>query len=283
MIRYFLTVFGILHLTLAMSQSLSVMSYNIRLDTEADGINRWANRTGKVVALIKKYYPDVFGVQEALHNQMGDLQAGLGEYSFVGVGRDDGQEKGEYSAIFFKKEKFKIIQQGTFWLSTTPQVAGSKSWDAAITRIVTWARFHDNASGAEFVLANTHFDHLGKVARENSAALIKGYFQGYMYGYGKNLPLIITGDFNSAPDELPYQTMIMGNDLALLDSRPATDHTGTFCGFEVNKMDCRTIDYIFHSQHWTTTQYHVIQDHDGKYYPSDHLPVLATFIRKSEK
>ncbi len=105
-----------------MAQSVKVMSYNIRLDTEADGVNQWKNRSNKVVALIKKYNPDLFGVQEALHNQMMDLQNNLPEYAFVGVGRDDGKEKGEYSAIFYKKDKFEVLKQNTFWLFYTGEL-----------------------------------------------------------------------------------------------------------------------------------------------------------------
>lgn len=263
-----------------MSQSITVMSYNIRLDTESDGINQWKNRITKVGDLIKKYNPDLLGVQEALPNQVRDLQNILSEYAFVGVGREDGEEKGEYSAIYFKKNQFELMNQSTFWLSTTPQVPGSKSWDAAITRIVTWALLKEKSSGKEFFYANTHFDHVGKEAREQSAHIIKSYITGFRYGIGRELPVIITGDFNSEPTEPAYKTMINGQEVKLVDSRPADNNTGTFCGFEVNKIECRTIDFIFHSTHWRASHYQVIQDHDGKFYPSDHLPVLTTLTVK---
>ncbi|HNV29866.1 MAG TPA: endonuclease/exonuclease/phosphatase family protein [Cyclobacteriaceae bacterium] len=261
-----------------MAQSVKVMSYNIRLDTEADGVNQWKNRSNKVVALIKKYNPDLFGVQEALHNQMMDLQNNLPEYAFVGVGRDDGKEKGEYSAIFYKKDKFDVLKQNTFWLSETPEVPGSKSWDAAITRVVTWALLKDKSSGKSFTYFNTHFDHIGKEARVKSAALIKK--QIAELSVNDNLPILVSGDFNSEPSEIPYQTMILSDTMPVFDSRPAKDITGTFCGFEVGKITCRTIDYVFHSSHWKAKKYKVIQDHDGKYYPSDHLPVLVTLSLK---
>ncbi|MCW5910210.1 MAG: endonuclease/exonuclease/phosphatase family protein [Cyclobacteriaceae bacterium] len=261
------------------AQPVKVMSYNIRLDTEADGVNQWKNRPGKVAALIKKYNPDLFGVQEALHNQMQDLQNGLGDYSYAGVGRDDGKEKGEYSAIFYKKDKFEMLSQNTFWLSETPDVPGSKSWDAAITRVVTYALFKDKATGKKFLYANTHFDHVGKEARKNSARMIKVFLAGYIQGAGK-IPVLVTGDFNSEPTDAPYLTIINGEDFLLRDSRPADNLTGTFCGFELNKMECRTIDYIFHSEDWKASHYQVIRDNDGKYYPSDHLPVLVTLTLK---
>ncbi len=266
-------------------QPVKVMSYNIRLDTEADGVNQWKNRTGRVFNLIKKNNPDLLGVQEAMHNQMMDLKSNLTDYEFVGVGRDDGKEKGEYSAIFYKKDKFDVLEQNTFWLSETPEVPGSKSWDAAITRVVTFVVLKDKSTGKSFAYFNTHFDHIGKEARMNSAKLIKIYIAGFNFGAslaGKyaDLPLLISGDFNSEPTDEPYQTMIDGKDVTLFDSRPAKNLTGTFCGFEVNAMKCKTIDYIFHSSHWKAKQYKVIQDHNRKYYPSDHLPVMSTFILK---
>lgn len=267
------------------AQSVKVMSYNIRLDTEADGVNQWKNRPDKVIGLIKKYNPDLFGVQEAMHNQIVDLQSGLSEYSYVGVGRDDGKEKGEYSAIFYKKEKFELISQNTFWLSETPDVPGSKSWDAAITRVVTHAVFKDKTTGKQFLYANTHFDHVGKEARKNSAFMIKAYLKGFVSGSRYNnenlkVPVILSGDFNSEPTDAPYLTITNGEHFRLFDSRPTNNLTGTFCGFELNKMECKTIDYIFHSEDWKASNYQVIQDNDGKYYPSDHLPVLVTLTLK---
>lgn len=268
-----------------MGQSFTVMTYNIRLDTEADGINQWKNRTGRVVTLIKKYNPELLGVQEAMHNQMVDLQAGLAEYHYVGVGRDDGKKKGEYSAIFYKKEKFELLSQNTFWLSETPDVPGSKSWDAAITRIVTYALFKDKATGKRFLYANTHFDHIGEEARKNSAELIKIYLAGFLQGasYGNKdsqLAVIVSGDFNSEPTDAPYLTMTNGEHFRLLDSRPANNLIGTFCGFELNKIACKTIDYVFHSEEWNSSGYQVISDNDGQFYPSDHLPVQVTITLK---
>ena len=172
----------LLQLDFSEGQSVTVMSYNIRLDTEADGINQWKNRTDKVATLLKKYNPDLLGVQEAMHNQMMDLQKELPDYAFVGVGRDDGKEKGEYSAIFYKKDKFEMLKQNTFWLSETPEVPGSKSWDAAITRVVTFAVLKDKSSGKSFIYSNTHFDHVGREARKQSATLIKIFLKGFIDG-----------------------------------------------------------------------------------------------------
>jgi endonuclease/exonuclease/phosphatase family metal-dependent hydrolase len=264
------------------AQTVHVMTYNIRLDTEADGVNQWGKRVDKVTQLIHKANPDLMGVQEALHNQMMDLKSGLPEYDFVGVGRDDGKEKGEYSAIFYKKDRFDVIEQKTFWLSETPQVPGSKSWDAAITRVVTYAVLKEKATGKSFVLFNTHFDHIGKEARKNSAILIKKFIADLKNSSSyREIPILVSGDFNSQPVEEPYLTMINGIEVTLSDCRPASDLTGTSCGFEVGKRKCNTIDYLFHSSHWKTNAYKVIQENDGKYYPSDHLPVMATFTLKN--
>jgi endonuclease/exonuclease/phosphatase family metal-dependent hydrolase len=266
----------------ANAQSVKVMTYNIRLDTKADGINEWGNRIGKVCELIKENNPELLGVQEALHKQMMDLKSNLPEYDFVGAGRDDGKEQGEYSAIFYKKDKFEVIAQNTFWLSETPAIPGSKSWDAAITRIVTYAVLKDKSTGKSFVYFNTHFDHIGKEARKNSAKLIKTQLAGLKLSSlpKKKIPLIVSGDFNSEPTDEPYKTMIDGSIIKLVDARPPNDFTGTFCGFEVGVMKCKTIDYIFHSSHWKSSNYKVIENNDGKYYPSDHLPVMATFTMK---
>jgi endonuclease/exonuclease/phosphatase family metal-dependent hydrolase len=275
---FLLFLFGIMSLT-GLSQTVTVMSYNIRMDTKADGVNQWGNRIEKVTDLIKKHNPDLFGVQEALHNQMMDLQNNLPDYQFVGVGRDDGKEKGEYSAIFYKKDKFEVLKQNTFWLSETPTIPGSKSWDAAITRVVTFAVVKEKSSGKSFIYANTHFDHIGKEARKNSANTIKHLLLDFMKDY-KAIPVLVSGDFNSEPTAKPYLNMIDGKELQLTDARPGTDVIGTFCGFEVGKIECRTIDYIFHSPQWKASNYKVIQENDGKYYPSDHLPVMASFTLK---
>ncbi len=272
--KFFNIILLALSIQISYSQTYSVMTYNIRLDTQADGVNAWPNRKEKLIALIRKANPDILGVQEVLHHQMQVLQTGLPEYAFAGVGRDDGKEKGEFSAIFYKKEKFEVLKQNTLWLSETPDVPGSKSWDAAITRVVTYAELKDKISGQPFLVLNTHFDHIGKQARLNSAILIKGFIDGYSHS-NKTMPVIITGDFNSEPTEPPYQNMVDEIGMKLYDSRPANSTAGTFCGFTVNAITCKTIDYIFHSTAWKTESYQVLTDHDGAYYPSDHLPVLV--------
>lgn len=251
------------------AQPIRVMSYNIRLDTPQDSVNQWPKRDHKVYALIKKYDPDLIGLQEVLHHQLMDLLKNLPAYRYIGVGRDDGKTKGEYSAILYKKDRFKASNQNTFWLSETPDVPGSKSWDAAITRVASWGTFKDLKSTKEFLMINTHFDHIGKEARKNSAALLKQKASEI----AKDFPLIITGDFNCMREDSPYETIMDPAGVKLTD--PAGDNPpGTFCSFKVNSIECRAIDYIFLSQAWKSKDYQVIDDNDGKYYPSDHLPVM---------
>ncbi len=265
-----LTVLLILFVTSLNAQPVQVMTYNLRLDTSADGVNRWDNRKEKVVALIKKYDPDIIGVQEALHHQLVDMVDRLRGYTYFGVGRDDGKQKGEHSAIFIRKKRFTVLEQNTFWLSQTPNVPGSKDWDAAITRVATWGRLKDKKSGRTFLMMNTHFDHIGKEARRQSAGIVKERAGELSQG----LPVILTGDFNFKREDPPYQVLMGDSGLRLIDAAP--DSPGTFCGFKVGAMPCIAIDYIFHSEHWKAENFRVIQDHDGTYYPSDHLPVMVS-------
>src|SRR6056297_2032192 len=161
------------------SSTITIMSYNIRYDNPDDGINAWPNRQDHVAEIMADIYSaDIIGVQEALKHQLDDLQARMPGYSWVGVGRDDGRDKGEFSPIFYKTDRFDLIATNTFWLSQTPDRPGSRSWDAAITRIATWARLSDHESGREFYVINTHFDHRGEEARVKSAQLITEFIGG---------------------------------------------------------------------------------------------------------
>jgi endonuclease/exonuclease/phosphatase family metal-dependent hydrolase len=252
------------------------MTYNIRYDNPGDSMNAWDNRKSKVFDLLEKYDADIVGVQEALHHQLTDIASNVEGYVFFGAGRDDGKQKGEHSAVFIKKDRFEIIEQNTFWLSETPDVPGSKNWDAAITRVATWAKLKDKKSNKTFLFINTHFDHRGKESRKKSAELLKRK----ALELGKGLPIIMTGDFNFRRDAPPYEVM-MDSSLKLVDTAPA-GAPGTSCGFAVGGRSCNGIDYIFHTEQWTSDEYQVIQDNDGKNYPSDHLPVMVQVeLRKS--
>jgi len=249
-------------------QSLKVMTYNLRLNTQSDGVNAWPNRLDKVITLINKYSPDVMGVQEALDGQLNDLKSNLPQYAAVGVGRDDGKTKGEYSAIFYRKDRFSVVKQNTFWLSEQPEVPGSKSWDAAITRVATWAILRSVDGDTIFVI-NTHFDHMGSLARENSAKLIIKNLPQLASG----LPVVMTGDLNCTRDEAPFKALTTSSTFTLLDTAPSNP-PGTYCTFSVGEV-CRAIDYVLLSKEWKLESYMVIDDNDGTYYPSDHLPVMV--------
>ena len=186
--------------------SLRWCTFNIRLQNDTDekaGVG-WSVRKDRVANYIKANHIDVVGMQEVLHPQLEDLLARLPEYDYVGVGRTDGATKGEYSPIFFLRDKFEVLEKGNFWLSETPDVPGSKGWDAALERIASYAKLKDKATGKVFMAVNTHFDHVGVVARRESAKLIMRKIQEIV---GKR-PAVVTGDFNVTENDEAYKTMI---------------------------------------------------------------------------
>lgn len=259
------------------AQDLNVMSFNIRLHTAADSLNAWPYRKDNVAAQIFFHDVHLLGVQEALHNQMVDLKERLPQYKFVGVGRDDGKEKGEYSAIFYDTTRLQALRSGTFWLSQTPDVPGSKSWDAAITRIVSWAQFRDKANGKMFYGFNTHFDHIGKEARRESAKLL---LQKVASIAGQS-PVVVTGDFNAKPEDEPIKVITdKTSPLHLVDAKTisATPHygpVGTFNGFGPKERDNLPIDYIFLKGPWKVKKHATLSQTWGGRFASDHFAVLA--------
>ena len=185
---------------------LRCCTFNIRLQNDGDekaGVG-WSVRKDRVADYIKKNHIDVVGMQEVLHTQLTDLLERLPEYDYVGVGRTDGKTKGEYSPVFFLKEKFEVLEKGNFWLSETPDVPGSKGWDAALERIASYAKLRDKTTGKVFMAVNTHFDHVGVVARRESAKLIMRKIQQIV----GSQPAVVTGDFNVTEDDEAYRTMI---------------------------------------------------------------------------
>ena len=265
-------------LSLASQQpvQLKVLTYNIRLDTPADGANQWPYRKEKVAGLLLEQQPDIFGVQEALHNQMQDLEQLLPDYRWYGVGRDDARTSGEYSALFYRSDKYDLMKSGTFWLSETPGIPGSKSWDAAITRICSWGYFREKDSGRTFFVFNTHFDHQGTQARLKSMELIREKIRET----AGSAPFVLMGDFNFQPTDAPYALVGDTSQWKVSDSFHAaevrkTEKQCTFTGFKVEGAECRRIDYIFASDHCRVLSFDIIQQNDGRHFPSDHLPVLA--------
>lgn len=276
--KAFLLLCSCLLSVLLFAQELNVMTFNIRLNTKADSLNAWPYRKDKVASQILFHEAHLLGVQEALHDQMVDLKERLRRFKYVGGARDDGKEKGEYSAIFYDTTRLQALESKTFWLSLTPEIPGSKSWDAAITRIVTWARFKDRKTGKAFFAFNTHFDHIGKEARRESAKLL---LQKVASIAGKT-PSIITGDFNATPADEPIQ-IITGktNPLHLIDTKEisVTPHygpSGTFNAFGPKERDDMPIDYIFLKGAWKVLKHATISQTWNGRFASDHFAVLAT-------
>ena len=253
------------------AQDLKVMTFNIRLHLDSDKENSWTHRKPEVLQLLDYYAPEVFGVQEALPLQMKDLESGLSDYDYVGVGRDDGKDKGEYSAIFFNKEKLKLLKSGTFWLSETSAVP-SKGWDAALKRICTYALFK-NKKGKKFWVFNTHFDHIGIEARKNSANLILKKIKEF----NKNdFPVVLAGDFNLTEDSEPIKMLSdQLKDTFYHSLKKPYGPKGTFTAFDINKVSENRIDYIF-VKDFKVNSYRTINDkRQNLLYPSDHFPILV--------
>ncbi len=252
------------------AQTLTLLSYNIRYDNPGDGPDAWPQRRDFLAGQLRFHHPDVFGVQEALKHQLDYLQEQLPEYAYVGVGRDDGREAGEYSALFYRTDRFHALESGTFWLSETPDTV-SKGWDAALPRICTWALLADSA-GRRLRVLNTHFDHQGKEARRHSAELLLEK----MRAMAPAAPLALLGDFNSAPESKPIALLGAAlHDARAHSAEPPFGPEGTFNGFRLLDPLGPRIDYIFVSPEIQVLQYAVFTDHRAGHYPSDHLPVLA--------
>jgi len=259
------------------SQELNVMTFNIRYNTKNDSLNAWPYRKDNAASQIKFHNVHILGVQEALHDQIMDLGQSLTKYKYTGVGRDDGKTKGEYSAIFYDTTRLKLIESSTFWLSLTPEVPGSKGWDANITRIVTWAKFRDLSNKKTFFVFNTHFDHIGQEARRESAKLIKQKVRDI----AGTIPVIITGDFNAHPSDEPIKILVDENDKdKLIDTKAVsvTPHygpQGTFNGFGSKERDSEPIDFIFIKGKWKVLQHATLSQSWGGRFSSDHFPVFA--------
>ncbi len=256
---------------------LNVMTFNIRLDLASDSMNAWSYRRDKLASQVLFHEVDILGVQEALQGQMTDLDQLLHGYAHTGVGREDGKTKGEYSAIFYNTKKLELLQSSTFWLSETPNIAGSKSWDAAITRIVSWAKFRDRKTKKIFFQFNTHFDHIGKLARRESAKMILKAVDSIA---GKNIA-IVTGDFNAKPLEEPVQLIINKNDpMHLTDTKEVSEMphygpTGTFNAFGSKENSDEPIDYILFNHGVRVLKHATLSQSWQGRFSSDHFPVFT--------
>ncbi|MDR3058685.1 MAG: endonuclease/exonuclease/phosphatase family protein [Prevotella sp.] len=256
---------------------LNVMSFNIRYDNPEDSLDNWQYRKDIAAQTIKNQNADIVGAQEVLVNQLNDLKSRLPEYNAIGVGRIDGVDKGEYSAILYKKDRFNEIESGNFWLSETPEVVGSLGWDGACERIATWAVLEDTSSKKQFFFINTHLDHVGKVARQEGVTLLLDRATTL----SKGLPIIMTGDFNATPDsDVIKHVTDTSNPEHLIHSKDiAVEKSGTewtFHGFGRVPMERREfIDYVFVSKDIKVLKHSVLPEKSDDKFISDHSVVVA--------
>ena len=270
-----IAAFALMSIACNRTSEIKVMSYNIRLSSgtiKADSIYHWEHRKQASLNLMHEENPTVFGLQEACPDQMDYMVENLPEYGYIGVGRDDGKRKGEFMSIFYKKEEVEFIDGGTFWLSETPDQV-SKGWDAACFRTCTWAILKKKDTGKKFVYMNTHLDHMGKVAREESIKLIVERAEKLT---GGKLPVFITADFNSPTSNAIFKPM----QEAMLDARveaPVTDDRGTLNCWGTTPPGV-VIDHVFY-RGAEAQKFEVLRDKDyGAPYVSDHYPVMLTAI-----
>jgi len=261
------------------NEPMRVMSFNIRFDNPADGPDAWPHRKDFVASMFRFHKNDIVGTQEGLINQLRDLDEMLPEFDWVGIGRDDGGEAGEFCAIYYKSDRFDLVEDGTFWLSETPDVPGSMGWDTAITRIVTWARLYDKKNDRRFIVFNTHYDHRGQEARRNSSNLILQKVSELSGGD----PVIVMGDLNAVESQDPYKILAdpeLGPvRVELFDGFYHSRYghhgpTSTWNAFREIYPD-RRIDYIFVDRNFSVIQHGILADIRDGHFPSDHLPVVA--------
>ncbi len=259
------------------SEPVNVMSFNIRYDNPDDGLDNWKYRKDRVANAVRFYQVDVLGTQEMLNNQLEELKLRLPEYEVVGVGREDGKEKGEYAALWYRKNRFALLDSGHFWLSETPDIPGSKGWDGACERMASWVKLKDNLSGKSLFVLNTHLDHVGAVARREGVNLILNRVNELSGG----LPVIVTGDFNAEPDSdvIAYVTD-SSNAGHLADTRQLSPvvygPAWSFHDFGKIPYDARPlIDYVFVNHGLKVLRYGVLAETENGAFLSDHVPVLV--------
>jgi endonuclease/exonuclease/phosphatase family metal-dependent hydrolase len=259
---------------------LRVMTFNIRNSNAKDGADHWGHRKELFAKTVRDFDPDLLGTQEVLADQFDALAVMFPGHAAVGVARDDGKREGEWSAIYYRKSRFEQLDAGNFWLSESPDEVGSRSWDAACTRICTWARLRDRVSGKEFLYANTHFDHKGDVARLESSKLIRKRLPVL----AKGSPVILMGDFNCIEDDEPYRMLTNANGesgVALIDSYRAVhpkraQDEASFHGFKGTVAGSR-IDWILHTSQFKATAAEIVHAGNGRF-SSDHYPVTAVLV-----
>lgn len=266
--------------------TVRVMSFNIRYGTAGDGTNSWEHRRDFLVETIAAFEPDLLGTQETLGFQKEYLRDNLPQYAALGVGRNDGRDDGEMTALFYRTDRFQELEHGHFWLSEHPDQPGSKSWDSALPRMVTWVRLQDRRfpDAAPVTFFNTHFDHIGTEARLQSARLLRSR----MDAAAMSGPVLLTGDFNCGEGSPPYRALFGASEAdqpAFIDTyrvpHPvAADDEGTFSGFRADQTTGPRIDWIGASRDWKVESAGIDRStRDGRT-PSDHWPVTAVLSRR---
>ncbi len=257
----------------------TMITYNIKYDNKSDTINNWNFRKEKLVQLIENYEPSIIGLQEVLFNQLNYINDHLKNYNYVGVGRDDGKTKGEFSPIFYDSNKYKVIKSSTFWLSEKPDEI-SVGWDASMERICTYGLFEDLQTSEKIWVFNTHFDHRGKKARVYSAKLVLERIGEINQ---ENYPTVFMGDLNVTPDEQAIQLLKTQLDEALeISKNPLYGPPGTSNGFK-NKPILKKIDYVFTKKFEVLSYQHIDDKLDSNKHISDHLPVMVVIKTSNGK
>lgn len=253
------------------SRDIKIMTFNIRLGIVDDGENNWKYRSEYLCQTIKKFNPELLGLQEAFLFQIDEILKHFPNLALVGVGRDDGKQGGEYSCILYDKNRFKVDTTETFWFSDTPNIPGSKHWGNNITRICTWAKFTDSKTKKKLYFYNVHLDHESQPSREKSTELLLAK----MNKQKEKLPTILTGDFNCDEENPAIRTILAGGltDTYRIKNKKIKEE-GTFNAFKGNK-DGERIDFVFTSKHIKTKQSGIIRDSYNGKFPSDHFPVIA--------
>lgn len=258
--------------TAAQAQEIIVGSFNIRYDNPKDSGNLWKDRAPIVANLIRFHEFDVLGIQEGLINQIDDISKSLPEYSRYGKGRDDGKDGGEHSAIYFKKDRFKLLKSGDFWLSQTPDKPGL-GWDATCcNRICSWVYLEDLKTKKQFYAFNVHFDHQGKIARVESGKLMVAKIKEI----AGDKPALLTGDFNGGRDSEWYQTLANSNVVADVYSQAKFPYANNSSanGFRTPRGNT-VIDHIFSTKQFKVSKWGILTDTYFGKFPSDHFPILA--------
>ncbi len=263
----------------ATSTQVNALSFNIRYNTPNDGENAWPHRKAHVAHLIQFHQVPVIGLQEATLGQLGDLKALLPEYDWLGRARDDGKTDslGEYAAIMYDRTKLKVLDQGAFWCSLTPDKP-SKGWDSSLPRNVNWAQFKHHSAG-QFYLFNAHFDHVGAQARAECASLLRQKVDELV---ANNHPVIVMGDFNSVPADVPYKRLTNNSEYSkvLFDAKLVSKLAPygpdfTFTNFAITATDDDPIDYVFVSEDIKVNRFGVLSESLNGRLPSDHYPILV--------